>query len=122
MSPSQPQPERHQHQQQQHTKKPSPSQPPALPKFEPLPPTNILNRLINALLAPLFYLVFTLITSIVVVPVYVIIDNFKHGRGKRGGQRVAKDESERHPEGRNKASSFLREYGRSHSAAASKDE
>ncbi|ETI22093.1 hypothetical protein G647_06164 [Cladophialophora carrionii CBS 160.54] len=106
---------------------------PSLPKFEPLPPTNILNRVINGLLAPLFYLFFTLITSIVVVPVYVIIDNFKHGGGKHGGGKsFAKHESEQcqyqyqypgqPPQRTNKASTFLREYGRSHSAATSKDD
>jgi hypothetical protein len=101
--------------QQQQNKKPS------LPKFEPLPPTNILNRLINGLLAPLFYLFFTLITSIVVVPIYVIIDNFKHGRGKHGGQRFAQDEPEQYPgqpERTNKATTFLREYGRSYSGSS----
>ncbi|KAJ9609887.1 hypothetical protein H2200_006216 [Cladophialophora chaetospira] len=92
-----------------------------LPKFEPLPPTNILNRIINRLLAPIFYLVFTVITAIVVVPVYVIIENFKQGRGKHGGERFAKDESEKYPgqpERSNKAASFLREYGRSHSGVS----
>jgi hypothetical protein len=100
---------------QQQNKKPS------LPKFEPLPPTNIINRLINGLLAPLFYLFFTLITSIVVVPIYVIIDNFKHGRGKHGGQRFPQDESEQYPgqpERTNKATTFLREYGRSYSGSS----
>ncbi|KIX95396.1 uncharacterized protein Z520_08913 [Fonsecaea multimorphosa CBS 102226] len=90
---------------------------PSLPKFEPLPPTNFLNRLINRILAPLFYLVFTLITSIVVVPVYVMIDSFRHGRSKSGGERVARDESSQYPgqaDKTNKASSFLREYGRSY--------
>ncbi|EXJ71494.1 uncharacterized protein A1O5_05302 [Cladophialophora psammophila CBS 110553] len=93
--------------------------PPSLPKFEPLPPTNFLNRLINRILAPLFYLVFTLITSIVVVPVYVMIDSFRHGRNRSGGrQRGAKDESGQphpgQPDRTNKVSSFLREYGRSY--------
>jgi hypothetical protein len=101
-----------------------PNQKPTLPKFEPLPPTNYLNRLINRLLAPLFYLLFTLITAIVVVPIYVIIDNFKHGRGRSGGERLASDETEQYPgqpPHQNKASSFLRSYGRSY-AGTSKDE
>ncbi|OCT51965.1 hypothetical protein CLCR_09291 [Cladophialophora carrionii] len=112
------------------------AQKPSLPKFEPLPPTNMLNRVINGLLAPLFYLFFTLITSIVVVPVYVIIDSFKRGGGGKhgggGGKSFAKHESEHgpyqsqypgqpQPQRTNRASTFLREYGRSHSAATSKD-
>ncbi|OAP54429.1 hypothetical protein AYL99_11530 [Fonsecaea erecta] len=95
---------------------------PSLPKFEPLPPTNFINRLINRILAPLFYLVFTLVTSIVVVPVYVMIDSFRHGSRNRsgGGERVARDESREYPGGQqthrvnNRFSSFLREYGRSY--------
>ncbi|KIW31541.1 uncharacterized protein PV07_03181 [Cladophialophora immunda] len=90
---------------------------PSLPKFEPLPPTNFLNRLINRILAPLFYLVFTLITSIVIVPIYVMIDSFRHGRNKSGGQRGARDESTKYPgqaDKTNKISSFLREYGQSY--------
>jgi hypothetical protein len=56
---------------------------PKLPKFEPLPPTNLINRLINFIVAPIFYLLFTTIASIVIVPIYVIVDNFKHGRTAR---------------------------------------
>jgi hypothetical protein len=90
---------------------PSSSKKPSLPKFEPLPPTNFLNRLINRLLAPLFYLLFTIITSIIVVPVYVMIDNFKKGRGRNGGRRVPRDEGDGSTRG--KASGWLREYSRS---------
>ena len=64
----------------------------SLPDFEPLPPTSTLNRIINKLLAPLFYLLFSIITAIVVVPIYTIIENFKHGRNAKGGQRVARNE------------------------------
>jgi hypothetical protein len=96
---------------------PSSSKKPSLPKFEPLPPTNFLNRLINRLLAPLFYLLFTIITAIIVVPVYVMIDNFKNGRNKNGGRRVPKDESgrghQRDGTTGGKASGWLREYSRS---------
>jgi hypothetical protein len=97
---------------------------PALPKFEPLPPTNILNRFINALLAPLFYLVFTLITSIVVVPIYVIIENLKSGGKRRGGRRREQHgdgtrengdaEYPGQPRKDNRMAGFLREYGRSY--------
>ncbi|KIW60806.1 hypothetical protein PV05_00993 [Exophiala xenobiotica] len=92
-----------------------------LPKFEPLPPTNPINRLINFVLAPIFYLLFTTIVTILIVPIYVMIDNFKHGRGKQGGQRVPSDSSNYpdQPDKSNKASQFLRTYGRSYGQASS---
>lgn len=84
-----------------------------LPKFEPLPPTNFLNRLINRLLAPLFYLLFTIITAVVVVPVYTMIDNFKNGgRNSKGGRRIHREEkSEKRV---NKAADLLDDYGKSY--------
>ncbi|KAJ9501444.1 hypothetical protein LTR99_004508 [Exophiala xenobiotica] len=97
---------------------------PKLPKFEPLPPTNLINRLINFIVAPIFYLLFTTIASIVIVPIYVIIDNFKHGRGKRGGQRVPSESDSSDYPGQsdrpNKASEFLRSYGQSYGQASSR--
>ena len=56
-----------------------------IPDFHPLPPTTLLNRIINALLAPLFYLLFTVVVSIVVVPVYTAI---RHVSGAGRGERV----------------------------------
>ena len=64
-----------------------------IPQFEPLPPTSLLNRIINKVLAPLFYLLFTIITSIVVVPIYTIIENFKRGRNSKGGERFASNQN-----------------------------
>ncbi|KAL6251874.1 hypothetical protein RBB50_002084 [Rhinocladiella similis] len=96
---------------------------PKLPKFEPLPPTNPLNRLINFILAPLFYLLFTTIASIIIVPIYVMIDNFKHGGNQHGGQRVPSQDDQNYP-GRpdtsNKASAFLRSFGDSYGKPSSR--
>lgn len=64
-----------------------------IPQFEPLPPTSLLNRIINKVLAPLYYLLFTIITSIVVVPIYTIIENFKRGRNSKGGERFASNQN-----------------------------
>ncbi|KAI1621152.1 hypothetical protein EDD37DRAFT_653448 [Exophiala viscosa] len=90
-------------------------QKPTLPKFEPLPPTNFINRLINRILAPFFYLLFSIVFSIIFVPIFVMIDNYKHGRGKNGGQRFATDESSKHYQSRpNKATSWMRSYGESY--------
>lgn len=84
-----------------------------LPKFEPLPPTNLLNRLINKLLAPLFYLLFTIITAVVVVPVYTVIEQIKNGgRNSKGGRRFHREEA---GEKRvNKAADLLDDYGKSY--------
>ncbi|KIW13691.1 hypothetical protein PV08_08882 [Exophiala spinifera] len=90
---------------------------PKLPKFEPLPPTNPLNRLINFIVAPIFYLLFTTIASIIVVPIYVMIDKFKHSRNQHGGQRVPSQEDRQYPgqpDKVNKASAFLRSFGDSY--------
>lgn len=94
---------------------------PTLPKFEPLPPTNFINRLINRLLAPLFYLLFSIVFSIIFVPIFVMIDNFKHSRGKRGGERFATDESKHYQSKPNKATSFLRSYGDSYGQPSSRN-
>ncbi|KAJ9652342.1 hypothetical protein H2198_008381 [Neophaeococcomyces mojaviensis] len=82
----------------------------SIPQFEPLPPTSFINRLINKVLAPLFYLLFTIITAIVVVPVYTIIENIKQGRNSKGGQRRPRnyEREEREPDARNKATEFLK--------------
>jgi len=75
-----------------------------------------MNRLINKLLAPLYYLLFTIITAIIVVPVYTIIENINQGRNSRGGERRARnyETEERRPQGRNRATEFLRSYSGSY--------
>lgn len=91
----------------------------SIPQFQPLPPNTFLNRIINKILAPFFYLIFTIITAIIVVPVYTIIENFKKGRGKKGGERFASSherEVSGQPAGRNKAKEFLGSYSSSYSA------
>lgn len=90
----------------------------SIPQFEPLPNDSFLNRIINKLLAPLFYLIFTIITAIVVVPIYTIIENFKQGRNSRGGRRVPKNEDPNKPETSNQAMDFLKGYSSSYGGAA----
>lgn len=90
-----------------------------IPQFEPLPPTSLINRIINKILAPLYYLLFTIITAVIVVPVYTVIENFKNGRNGRGGQRVHRSETPGGTGGgsgerRNKAQEFLRGYSSSY--------
>lgn len=85
-----------------------------IPQFEPLPPNTLLNRIINKVLAPLFYLVFTIVTSIVVVPIYTIIENFKKGRNSKGGQRFASNEDPSKPRKPSQAKDFLASYSSSY--------
>lgn len=91
-----------------------------IPQFEPLPPTSLINKIINKVLAPLYYLLFTIITAVIVVPVYTVIENFKHGRNSRGGQRVPSNENPDKPQHRSEAKDFLQgyssSYGKKHSA------
>jgi len=86
----------------------------SIPQFEPLPPTSLMNRIINKVLAPLYYLLFSIITAIVVVPVYTIIENFKNGRNSRGGQRVHRNEEPGKSKHRNQAEEFLQGYSSSY--------
>lgn len=88
---------------------------PQIPLFEPLPPTNILNRIINKVLAPLFYLLFTIVTAIIVVPVYTIVENYKKGRKSKSG--VHRNEGSKKQQGRNRAKEFLDEYSKTSSRA-----
>lgn len=85
-----------------------------IPQFEPLPPTSLLNRIINKVLAPLFYLLFTIITAVVVVPIYTVIENFKNGRNSKGGQRFASNEDPSKPRKQSQAKDFLSSYSSSY--------
>lgn len=88
----------------------------SIPQFEPLPPTNLLNRIINKVLAPLFYLLFSIVTAIVVVPIYTVIENFKHGRNSKGGQRVYSSKDSSKSQNRSQAKDFLSSYSSSYIA------
>lgn len=95
-----------------------------IPQFQPLPPTSFINRLINKILAPFFYLIFSIITAIIVVPVYTVIENFKKGRNSRGGQRFASNhqyEQSGQTAPRNKAKEFLGSYSSSYSGPGKTD-
>ena len=78
-----------------------------IPEFKPLDESSFANRVINKVLAPIYYLLFSIITAVIVVPVYTIIENFKHGRS-----RAQRDTDK--PAPRNKASEFLSGYSTSY--------
>ena len=73
-----------------------------------------MNRIINKMLAPIFYLLFTIITAIIVVPIYTVIENIKNGKNSRGGRRVPKHEDPGQPQRRGPAQEFLRSYSSSY--------
>lgn len=84
-----------------------------LPKFEPLPPTSLFNRIINTILSPLFYLLYTIVLAVIVVPVWTVIDNYKHGRNPRRAQRAPVSSSEEERKS-HQASAFLSSYSDSY--------
>ncbi|MBA7489715.1 hypothetical protein ES702_00249 [subsurface metagenome] len=88
----------------------------SIPQFEPLPPTSLLNRIINKVLAPLYYLLFSIITAIIIVPIYTVIENFKRGRNSKGGQRVYRSDDPSKPQSRSQAKDFLNSYSSSYVA------